>query len=105
MMDVGVARRICAMRSRWVCTDALVHKPQIVLDPHPVLNLQDNSGCVRQWTKRIVVNRIFDARSFSVDVVILYSRIFASVAQRFDRIVLREEAKTQWVGFPSNQSV
>merc|ERR1712151_1480130 len=75
--DVGLAwwvtrGVVTTMLARGVSTNALVHKPQVILDPHSVIDLQDDSCGV--WIKfpprkSSVFKGVISAQGFTGDVI------------------------------------
>jgi len=49
-VDVSVARWVLAVAARRISADALVHSPQVILNPHAVVLLEDDGGGV--WEDR-----------------------------------------------------
>jgi len=106
-VDVGVAiARSVAVIARRIRAHTLIYAPQMVLDPHTVVPHENGSSGVRENRKgALVVDSVFNTRSFTFDVIVLDRGIFASVAERWDRIILREEAQAERICLPTNQSV
>mmetsp|Transcript_95020 Transcript_95020/g.148649 ORF Transcript_95020/g.148649 Transcript_95020/m.148649 type:complete len:255 (-) Transcript_95020:643-1407(-) len=105
-MYIAFAWRIRAMIAGRICTYALVNPPQIVLNPHRVLNHQDGGCDIREDAKdTLIVNSILNSCGFLLNVIVLHQRIFATITQWLNRIVLREETKTERICFPSNQRI
>merc|ERR1712176_244970 len=91
---VSAARGVLTMVSRRVCTNALIYNPQVVLDPHCVIHNHDGGGDVRKEPEDArVVNSVLDTLCFLRNIIVFYCGILASVTQRFDRVILRKEAK------------
>mmetsp|Transcript_62726 Transcript_62726/g.149760 ORF Transcript_62726/g.149760 Transcript_62726/m.149760 type:complete len:240 (+) Transcript_62726:540-1259(+) len=106
MLNIRFAGRVGTMVARRVCADALFHAPQVVLDPHLLVHVEDDGCDVRKCRKQSpVVNGVLGTLSFTVDVIVLDICILASVAHRLRGIVLREESEAEWICFPPYQCV
>merc|ERR1719362_1058001 len=106
MPNIVLARWVCAMISRRICANALVNKPQMVDDPHLLVDLKDASRGVGEIAKgTIQFDGVVCAGCLAADVVVLCIRILTSVAKLLDGVILREEAKAERVCLPANQSV
>merc|ERR1719359_74839 len=105
-VDVRLAWWVLAVAAGRIRANALVDRPEVVLNPHAVVLLQNDGGRVwkgREWT--LVVDGVLDARSLALNVVVLHRGIFASIAELLDGVVLREEAEAERVRLPADECV
>mmetsp|Transcript_64319 Transcript_64319/g.199538 ORF Transcript_64319/g.199538 Transcript_64319/m.199538 type:complete len:467 (-) Transcript_64319:3-1403(-) len=106
MPDVRLAGRLRAVVPGGVRTDALVHEPEVVLDPHGLVHLQDDCGGVREDAEDASeLHVVVRAGRLAADVVVLRVGVLAAVAELLDGVVLREKAKAEGVRLPADEGV
>mmetsp|Transcript_41605 Transcript_41605/g.67190 ORF Transcript_41605/g.67190 Transcript_41605/m.67190 type:complete len:316 (-) Transcript_41605:87-1034(-) len=104
--DERLARRVFAVVARRVGANALVNGPKVILHPHGLVDHEDGSRDVwRTGESSCELHVVVRASGLFGDVVILGIGVLAAVAERLDGVVLREESKAKWVGFPADEGV